>query len=225
MSIQDGRARVGLPGVGELRLSRADRTISLHVPTPVPAATVEHPLLVPAAATVAYWQGRASVHAAAVLVDGRVWGLLGDRGAGKSTLAAELLLAGGTLFADDLLILTPDSAFAGPPFIDLRGDVAARFPATLLGEVGRRERWRLLAPTDRLEAQLGGWIVLESGPGPTLIEPLGVQRLLPALADQIGLPIGGEDLLAFAARPAIRFRRSQHRDDDAQRILAAIASA
>ena len=112
MSIQDGRARVGLPGVGELRLSRADRTISLHVPTPVPAATVEHPLLVPAAATVAYWQGRASVHAAAVLVDGRVWGLLGDRGAGKSTLAAELLLAGGTLFADDLLILTPDSAFA-----------------------------------------------------------------------------------------------------------------
>ncbi len=222
MTIDDGRARIGLPGTGELRLSAADRHIALHAPAPVPPATVEHPLLVPAAAAVAHWHGRAAVHAAAVLAGGAVWGLLGDGGAGKSTLAAELIRRGCVAFADDLLVVEGVTAYAGPPFIDLRADVAARFPARGLGEVGRRERWRLPAENDRLAAPLGGWVALERSAGPARIEPLAPRDRVRVLGAAVGLPLAGDRLLALADRPVLALRRSQASADDADLVLAAL---
>lgn len=48
-------------------------------------------------------QGKVILHASAVLVDGRVCAFIGESGAGKSTIAQQLVLKGYELYADDLL--------------------------------------------------------------------------------------------------------------------------
>ncbi|HKZ14485.1 MAG TPA: hypothetical protein VJL81_11645 [Solirubrobacterales bacterium] len=51
--------------------------------------------------------GLLCIHAAGVLIDGRVLAVAADAGAGKSTLAAELLARGATFFCDDVLAVEP----------------------------------------------------------------------------------------------------------------------
>jgi hypothetical protein len=53
--------------------------------------------------------GRIQLHGAAATIDGRTVVLLGDKGAGKSTLSLAIGRAGGTVLADDQLILHVDA--------------------------------------------------------------------------------------------------------------------
>src|SRR5206468_812619 len=52
--------------------------------------------------------GRIQLHGAAATIDGRTVVLLGDKGAGKSTLSVAIRRAGGTVLADDQLVLHVD---------------------------------------------------------------------------------------------------------------------
>ncbi len=74
--------------------------------------------------------GLLCIHAAGVLIDGRVLAVAADSGAGKSTLAAELLAAGGSFFCDDVLALEPTAdaivAHPGPPLAKVDAARAAR---------------------------------------------------------------------------------------------------
>ena len=160
MDVWDDQARIGMPTVGEFRLDRVVRRIVLHVRDPWPPEVVLHPGLAPAASVVAHWMGRASLHAAAVLIDGRVWGLLGEKSAGKSTMAAHLVRLGCGMVTDDLLVVDGIVGFAGPGAVDLRGDVGPALGGQPLGVIGTRERWRTALQVDTLSAPLGGWVEL-----------------------------------------------------------------
>lgn len=80
--------------------------------------------------TTALRRGQEGLHAAGVLVEGRLVAISAPSGAGKSTLAAALMQSGATLFSDDLLLLTPGAgrpiAHAGPAVMNLPAGVAAQ---------------------------------------------------------------------------------------------------
>ena len=72
----------------------------------------------PLAAFLLPFHGRIALHAFVVDVGGRRIAILGETGAGKTTLGRELLCRGGRLVADDLLALDGEArAHGGPPFV------------------------------------------------------------------------------------------------------------
>lgn len=64
------------------------------------------PLLGPVLATLMHYRGRLVVHGSAIVVGRELWGFVGDRGAGKSTMAAFLIQRGFPLFNDDLISIS-----------------------------------------------------------------------------------------------------------------------
>jgi len=209
MSIWEAHARIGIPGTGELRLRRLERRITLHTGERWSDGALLHPGLSPAAAIIARWMGRSSWHAAAVVIDGSAWGILAERGGGKSTTAALLAGRGCALLTDDLLVVEHGTCFAGPGAVDLREDAAKRLGGVALGQLGTRRRWRKPLPVSMLEAHLTGWIALEWSSGPSEIVTLDVGDRLQILSRHAGLPPSGEHLLELAARPMLRWRRSR----------------
>ena len=209
LDVWDDRARIGMPDVGEFRLDRAARRIELCVDAPWTPEAVLHPGLAPAASVIAHWMGRASFHAAAVLIDGRIWALLGDQGTGKSTLAAHLVGLGCGLVTDDLLVVDGTEGFAGPGAVDLRGDVGPELGGQPLGVIGARERWRAALTIDTLSAQLGGWVQLIWSEEPATCDDVGAPGRLAVLDQNTLLPPDGMQLLRLAELPMLRFAR-QH---------------
>jgi len=61
------------------------------------------PLLGPVLATLMHYRGRLVIHGSAIVVGHELWGFVGDRGAGKSTMAAFLIRQGFPVFNDDLI--------------------------------------------------------------------------------------------------------------------------
>jgi hypothetical protein len=91
-------------------------------------------------------QGLELFHASAVQVDGRAVALSGPSGAGKTTTAAQLVLAGATFVADDVLALEREGdvvvAHPGPALMNLREPTTfldAHERARLGVELGRDE--------------------------------------------------------------------------------------
>jgi len=91
---------------GEIALDRRRGTATFVLPHRVGTAELVHPLLAPAAAVMSYWLERESFHASGFVASGGVWGLIGDRGSGKSTTVARLTLDGIGIACDDLLVVT-----------------------------------------------------------------------------------------------------------------------
>lgn len=70
------------------------------------------------------WQGRICLHAAAVNIEGKSIGFIGDSGAGKSSVAASFVQAGMALVTDDILPVSVPPiaqplAFSGFPLMRL----------------------------------------------------------------------------------------------------------
>jgi hypothetical protein len=225
LDVWEDRARIGMPGVGEYRLSRDERTIRVRVREPWSPEMLIHPGLAPAAAVIAHWMGRAALHAAAVLIDGRIWGLLGDKGAGKSTTTAYLAGHGCGLVTDDLLVVDGTTGFAGPGEVDLRGDVGPRFGGEPLGVVGERERWRLALSSPRASAPLAGWLDLRWVNGEASCRELAPVERLAMLDACTMLPPDGVQLLQLGDLPMLRLSRPsavEHASRHAELALQAV---
>ncbi len=209
MSIWEAQARIGIPGTGELRLDRSRQRITLRTQTRWSGEALLHPGLSPAAAVIAHWMGRSSMHASAVVLDGRAWGIVAERGGGKSTTAALLAARGCPLLTDDLLVVEQQTCFAGPGAVDLRADAAERLGGRALGRLGSRQRWRKPLPIGGFEVPLAGWIELRWSDVLTEVTRVEVADRLLVLSRHAGLPVAGEHLLALADRPMLRLGRPQ----------------
>ncbi|MBO9531430.1 MAG: hypothetical protein J7513_00445 [Solirubrobacteraceae bacterium] len=195
-----------------LVLDRVAHTATYYLREPRSHEVVAHPLLAPAAAVISHWRGAIALHAGAFVSGGKAWLVLGDRGFGKSTLLAELSLAGTPVLADDLIVVEGGDAHMGPGSIDLREPHRPGLPLVDLGEIATRRRLRLPAGEAPARAPLGGVLQLgwsDPGEAPTL-EPVPPADRAPAIADARSLSLPLSDpfaLLDLAALPAYTFRR------------------
>ena len=212
MSVWDDRALIPLPGLGRISVHRGRREIVFVTSRRLSDEAVLHPGLVPVAAVVNWWKGRACIHASAIVSEGQVWALLADRGGGKSTTAALLVRRAHGLFTDDMLIVEGTRCFAGPPSVDLRADASERLGGDSVGRIGRRERWRKSLPGSTPEAALGGLIELVWTDGAASVEELDLAHRIELVGRHASMPIDGEQLLALASRPALRFTRPRGLD-------------
>lgn len=208
--VDDDRAELRLRSGGRVLIDRRGGRVRFEVPHPVRPDELVHPYFAPAAAVIGRWLGRESVHAGALAVDGRVLGVVGVRGAGKSSTLASWALGGGEVLCDDLLVIDGRAVFAGPRSIDLREDAAARLGAgEPIGVTGARERWRLrLAPIGH-DHVLVGFVFLTWGDGVS-VRALGAGERLTRLVPQRGLRLGParpDAVLDLASLPAWELSR------------------
>jgi hypothetical protein len=204
--------------------------VRYRVPHPVRPDELVHPYLAPAAAVIARWMGRESMHAGAFAAGGQALGVVGTREAGKSSTLAWLAQAGVDVLCDDMLIVDGDAPVAGPRSIDLRADAAERLGAgEPIGMTGARERWRLrLGPTAG-RPLLRGWVFLAWSDRVDVRALPAVERL-PRLAAERGLrlpPARPEALLELTSLPA--WELSRPRDwaslpEAADRLLALVSA-
>lgn len=138
--VNDEQATVPLLRGGALELTRVPRTAALTTPHRLTDDELAHPYLAPIAAVHSHWLGRAAFHAGGIVVAGRAWGVIGEREAGKSTLLAAVAVLGGTVLADDLLVIDDGEAFAGPRPLDLRREAADYLGGDTSIGCGRRLR-------------------------------------------------------------------------------------
>jgi hypothetical protein len=218
------RARFSFGDGGGLEVIAAERRAVLCSPRALTDDEVLHPYLAPIAAAFAWWSGYEGFHAGAVLLDGRVWAVVGEKGEGKSTLLAFLALAGHPVMSDDLLVVADGNAMAGPRCLDLREPAADHLGVGELTLRAPEARWRLpLGPVPEA-APLGGWFFL--GEGATLTaSPLDARSLLLHLAahrSMFVVPRDPEVLLDLAALPAWVLRRPREwaaLEDTADRLV------
>jgi hypothetical protein len=227
--VSEASASLWLAGDGAAELDRAALTARLRVPDGTLDAAIVHPYLAPVALVTSWWLGRNGFHGGALVADGGVWGVLGEKTAGKSTLLASFALAGIGVMSDDVLIIDGEAVLAGPRSVDLRADAAQRLGAgEPLGEVGARERWRLALEAVPARLTLRGWLTLDWGEA-IAIEPVRGRERLAALLPHQGVRIGAADpsrLLELAALPQWRVVRPRSWDAmDAlrERLLDVIA--
>ena len=215
---------------GSVEIDRLARRAIFRVPARPDDRALVHPHFAGVAAVAAHWLGRESFHAGAFVAAGGVWGLLGEKGAGKSSLLASLALAGVPVVSDDLLVLDGLTALAGPRSVDLRLDAAMRLTAgEPLGVIGERERWRLPLAPIAPELPLRGWVVLGWDERTMVTRPQGSERLS-ALLPHRGArlyPPKPEELIELSSLPLLELRRRRcwdSADDALRRLLEAVAS-
>lgn len=212
-----GRARLRVSGDGWMELDAGTREAVLHVPPGTSDAALVHPYLSLIAAMAAYWRGWDYLHAGGIVVDGGVWGVFGQRGAGKtSTLTLLGDRDGVEVLADDVLVVDRErTAYAGPRCTDLRADAAAWLArGDDIGVVGGRRRWRVpLGPVDP-ELPFRGWVELCWGERVAVSEPPPSERFS-ALAANLAVrlvPPDAADLLRLADLPFVRLSRPRDFD-------------
>jgi hypothetical protein len=188
-----------------------------------------HPYLAPIALVMARWLGREGFHGGGIVAGGGVWGVLGNRTAGKSTTLAWLARAGVGVVSDDVLITDGQIALAGPRSVDLRDEAARQLEiGEPMGQVGARERWRVRLPPVEAELPLRGWITLEWG-DTVAVEPIRGAERLPALVPHRGVrlaPLDPAVLVRFSTLPHLRFIRPRNWDSlpgATERLLDTIA--
>jgi hypothetical protein len=229
--VDDETAVLRLRSGGSVEIDRLSRRAVFHLPTQPDDRALIHPHLAGVAAVAAHWLGRESFHAGAFVAGGGVWGLLGDRGAGKSSLLASLALAGVPVVSDDVLVLDGRTALAGPRSIDLRSDAAAHLRAgEPLGVIGQRERWRLPLAPIAPEQPLRGWVVLGWDERTAVRHLQGSERLtslLPHRAARL-YPPQPQELIELSSLPFLQLRRRRcwdSADDALRRLLDGVEGA
>ncbi len=145
-------------------LDRAKAQTLVVSAEPLPEAAFVHPVLSLTAMVWAEWNQRLAFHAGAFIAGDGAWGLLGERGHGKSSTLAWLVAHRQPVVCDDALITDGTVVFAGPRCVDLRASAAEHFGIGVnLGRVGTRTRWRVDVAPVPPEAPLNGWVVLTWG--------------------------------------------------------------
>lgn len=228
--VGERRAELTLRTGGSVLVDRDAGTALYTTPRELGPEELVHPFLAPAAAIMAYWQGRLAFHAGAFALDGRVWAVLGERGTGKSSTLGWLAGTGVAIVTDDLLVLEGGRALPGPRSVDLREDASdALGVGDPLGTVGARDRWRLRVADVPAEAlPLAGIVVLDWANETTLTRLDGPGRFA-ALQSQVAVRLPPRDqtaLLDVVGLPAWRFARSPGWDGveaDLGRLLDTIA--
>ena len=227
--VSPDEARLRLSGGGHLLADRCASSSTLVLPERPADTEVVHPFLALTAAVAARWRGWQCFHAGGILVDGGVWGVLGDKGTGKSSTLAWLARHGAEVLCDDVLVVDDDGeAVVGPRCIDLRGDAAAWLgEGEALGLVGARERWRMQLGPTVLSAPLRGWVAL-AWDHDTGVEPVPPLERLPLLARNMSLrllPPNGTGLMDLTGLPVWRLRRPRRLDamgESAERLIEAL---
>lgn len=226
--LDEQSARFGLQGeCGRVALTRSPLSASLQLDRPYDDELVLHPFLAMTAAISGWWLGRTVLHAGAFVVDGAAWGVLGRKGAGKSSLLAQLASQGVGVMCDDVLVVDEGVAHAGPSCIDLRPSAAERFGGEPLGIVGARERIRLRVPQTAPVVPLRGWVVPEWGDTLHVTAAPAPSRL-PHLLGNLALYRGLRDpvaALSLAALPLLLWTRPRSwsaMSDGASELLAAV---
>jgi hypothetical protein len=217
---------------GVVKLERDPPRALFRLPGTFRDDALVHPYLAPAAAVHSVWLGRPSFHGGAVVVGGAAFGVLGERGQGKSSLLATLSLGGCDVLCDDLLVLDGPTAFAGPRSIDLREDGHAALGAgEPLGRLGSRDRWRLRLGSIAPAVPLRGWITLGWGDDISAL-PIPPAERIAILLRHASLTVVADThpltLLELAGLPAwelVRPRSWDAVDRAAETLLAAIAGA
>ena len=227
--VSDSRAELRLHTGGFVVVDREAGTVDYTTPRVLGPEELVHPFLAPAAAMMAHWAGRPAIHGGAFVLDGRAWGVLGGREAGKSSLLAWLARGGHPIVSDDVLVLEGRRVFPGPRSVDLREDAAAELGAgRSIGAAGARDRWRVGVDPLHGEVEMAGFVVLEWGDD-LRIEDVGGRERLGLLQEQAAVRLPARDpdaLLDLVALPARRFVRSrswERMPDDAARLLDALA--
>jgi len=227
--VDAAHARLRAEPDGWVEIERASATARFHFPTPPEDRELVHPYLAATAGVIARWQGHQCFHAGAFVAGGRAWALLGAKGAGKSSLLAQLAMEGVPILTDDVLVVRGTHGLAGPRCVDLRRATATALGAgEPLGVVGTRERWRMpLGPVEP-EVPLGGWIRLdwdeEGG-----IDALPASEALATIFASLTLrlePVDPPSLMDLLALPALVVRQPQRMEElsrTADRLLKHIA--
>lgn len=207
--VSESSAELQIQNGGQIHIDRRAGRATFMTPRPTRIEELVHPYLARVAAVTAYWLERESFHAGALVSDGGVWGLLGERTSGKSSMLAWLALQGLEIVSDDMLILSDGHVFAGPRSLDLRGDAAASLGAgEPLGVAGGRERWRIkLGPVGE-GLPLRGWIFLSWG-ADLAMQRLTASERIARLATHRGvrLPPRNAALLDLAMQPGWELTR------------------
>ena len=188
------------------------------------------------------WRGLLPLHVSAIEIGGKAILIGGAAGAGKSTLAAELLSAGAQLISDDLSVLSrpgdasPPLAYRGRQSIRLYPRTATGVAASRLEGVPDDPRGKVLVWPERRTTHdaipVGGLILLGTSAGP--VSALELVPVLPKLlfrpAWMESIPVYAQNraaLLGFARTlPAYRLPRVSgfSPDDRARRIDSALAA-
>lgn len=228
--VHPDRARMRLQGGGVAQVDRAAMRTVLTLPKAVRDEEILHPFLATSAAVFSRWLGRDAFHAGALVIDGGAWGVVGDKGAGKSSLMAWAAVNDVAVMTDDLLVVEDQHVLAGPACIDLRPDTAVHLGVGEdLGVVGVRQRMRFVLKTPRpARLPLRGWIYPTWGEANEL-RPIRPAARIPRLMEHLALRIPPTDparTLDLAALPAVEFHRPRSweaMDDAGWRLLAELA--
>jgi hypothetical protein len=207
--IDDGIARFHFAGGGGLVVLADEHRATFTTPGQMTDEELVHPYLAPVAASFAWWARHECFHAGAVAIDGRVWGVVGEKEAGKSTMLAGLALAGHEVLCDDMLVIADGTAFAGPRCVDLREPAARRLGVGDLTLRPPEPRWRLALPPIEATWPMGGWVFLSWGDEMD-VAPISAPALLPRLGANRSMFVVPRDpatLLDLAALPAWELRR------------------
>jgi hypothetical protein len=201
----NGQHRVDLPDLASFRFALSGARVNA---VPVPDARRDwivdayRRIVLPLALQA---QGREVLHASAVLARGRVVGVCGKSGTGKSTIAYALSGRGHQLWGDDALALSIGEqeveALPLPFRIRLKGEAALRFgaqPAADNGLAILEADGPALRPT-----ALGALVVLERGELPSVERSLTLRRLAPNEA----LPALLAEAFSFSAHDETSHRR------------------
>jgi hypothetical protein len=171
-----------------------------------------HPILGRLLPALAARRGFDALHGGAILGAAGAWILLGDRGAGKSSLLGQCHLAGGAIAADDIVVIEGMRCLAGPRCVDLRPE-----PARLLGigtPVREATKARVALPAVRAEAPIAGVVFLAWGDALALapVRPAERLRRLAVRRAGEGWPRSPALLLDLAVLPAFELTRRQALD-------------
>jgi hypothetical protein len=212
--LDDARARLVCEPSGWVDIDRAARTSRMHLPEAPTLPEIAQPRLGITGIVAAYWRGDHSFHAGAFVAGGMAWGILGSKGAGKSSLLAMLASMGVPVLADDVLIVNGRlDVLAGPRCVDLRREAALALGlGESIGVLGTRERWRMHLRPAPCDVPLGGFVCLEWGsPAVSHVPPNDRLRTLYAnLALLLGEqrdPAALSTLMELLALPMVRIRR------------------